>query len=60
MRVRLLVRAVVAGSLLVVAMSPPVEAPRGLGKGRGRQVETMRAFSHPYAWAAFGLSGLPR
>ena len=32
----------------------PVEALRQA------QVETMRAFPHPYAWAAFGLSGLPR
>jgi hypothetical protein len=37
MRARLLVQAVVAGSLLVVAMGLPVEAQRGLGKGRGRQ-----------------------
>ena len=37
MRVRRLVQALVAGTLLVVAMSPPVEAQRGLGKGRGRQ-----------------------
>ncbi len=35
MRARLLVQALVAGALLVVAMSPPVEAQRGLGKGRG-------------------------
>jgi len=27
---------------------------------RQAQLETMRAFPHPYAWAAFGLSGLPR
>src|SRR6266545_984485 len=32
----------------------PVEALRQA------QLETMRAFPHPYAWAAFGLSGLPR
>jgi CHAT domain-containing protein len=32
----------------------PVEALRQA------QVETMRTFPHPYAWAAFGLSGLPR
>ena len=32
----------------------PVEALRQA------QVETMRGFPHPYAWAAFGLSGLPR
>lgn len=24
------------------------------------QLETMRAFPHPYAWAAFGLTGVPR
>ena len=61
MRARLLVQAVVAASLVVVAVSPPVEAQRGLGKGlRQAQVETMRAFPHPHAWAAFGLSGLPR
>lgn len=155
MRVARLVQALVASTLLVVATSPPAEAQRGLGKGRGRllvpgggedgrlevrevfgldmharlvvlsacetglgklsrgdelvglqraflyagtpavvttlwkvddkatfelvrsfytrlegtgpvealrqaQVETMRAFPHPYAWAAFGLSGLPR
>ncbi len=35
MRARPLVQALVAGALLVVAMSPPVEAQRGLGKGRG-------------------------
>ena len=39
MRARLLVQALVAGALLVVAMSPPVEAQRGLGKGRGRPSE---------------------
>jgi CHAT domain-containing protein len=32
----------------------PVEALRQA------QIEAMRAFPHPYAWAAFGLSGLPR
>ena len=32
----------------------PVEALRQA------QIETMRASPHPYAWAAFGLSGLPR
>jgi tetratricopeptide (TPR) repeat protein len=39
MRARLLVQALMAGALLVVAMSPSVEAQRGLGKGRGRQPE---------------------
>ena len=39
MSARLLVQALVAGALLVVAMSPPVEAQRGLGKGRGRPSE---------------------
>jgi hypothetical protein len=37
MRARLLVQAVVAGSLLVVTTSLPVEAQRGLGNGWGRQ-----------------------
>jgi len=27
---------------------------------RQAQLETMRAFPHPYAWAAFGLTGSPR
>ncbi|MBI3825936.1 MAG: CHAT domain-containing protein [Candidatus Rokubacteria bacterium] len=27
---------------------------------RQAQIETMRAFPHPYAWAAFGLTGAPR
>jgi CHAT domain-containing protein len=27
---------------------------------RQAQLETMRAFPHPFAWAAFGLSGVPR
>jgi len=37
MRAARLVQALVAGTLLVVATSPPAEAQRGLGKGRGRQ-----------------------
>jgi CHAT domain-containing protein len=32
----------------------PVEALRQA------QLETMRAFPHPFAWAAFGLTGVPR
>jgi CHAT domain-containing protein len=32
----------------------PVEALRQA------QLETMRTFPHPYAWAAFGLTGVPR
>jgi CHAT domain-containing protein len=32
----------------------PVEALRQA------QLETMRTFPHPYAWAAFGLTGLSR
>jgi CHAT domain-containing protein len=32
----------------------PVEALRQA------QLDTMRAFPHPFAWAAFGLSGVPR
>jgi CHAT domain-containing protein len=27
---------------------------------RQAQLETMRAFPHPFAWAAFGLTGVPR
>jgi CHAT domain-containing protein len=27
---------------------------------RQAQLETMRAFPHPFAWAAFGLTGIPR
>jgi CHAT domain-containing protein len=34
--------------------SGPVEALRQA------QLETMRTFPHPYAWAAFGLTGAPR
>jgi len=32
----------------------PVEALRQA------QLETMRAFPHPFAWAAFGLTGIQR
>ena len=32
----------------------PVEALRQA------QIETMATFPHPYSWAAFGLSGVPR
>lgn len=32
----------------------PVEALRHA------QLETMRTFPHPFAWAAFGLTGVPR
>jgi CHAT domain-containing protein len=32
----------------------PVEALRQA------QLETMRAFPHPYSWAAFELTGAPR
>jgi CHAT domain-containing protein len=39
MRARVLAHALVVGALLVIAMSPPVEAQRGLGRGRGRQPE---------------------
>jgi CHAT domain-containing protein len=27
---------------------------------RQAQLETMRTFPHPFAWAAFALTGLPR
>ncbi len=27
---------------------------------RQAQLETLRTFPHPFAWAAFGLTGIPR
>ena len=45
---------------LVRAFYTRLEGAGPLEALRQAQLETMRTFPHPYAWAAFGLTGLPR
>lgn len=45
---------------LVRALYARLEATGPVEALRQAQLETLRAYPHPYSWAAFGLSGLPR
>jgi CHAT domain-containing protein len=45
---------------LVRAFYTRLESTEPVGALRQAQLETMKTFPHPYAWAAFGLTGLPR
>ena len=45
---------------LVRAFYTRLESAEPVGALRQAQLETMKTFPHPYAWAAFGLTGLPR
>ena len=52
MRSGLRVIALLMGAALLLALASPADARA--------QLETMRSFSHPFAWAAFGVTGVPR